>query len=157
MPVQVCDGYFCLNQTFINGIHKNGLPHFAAITLRAARDDAAGEHRIVEAYAGKGFSSQGYLESVPVNGYDGWKAGVREALKYALSKLDGYWTVTVEKLEGLSTDTNPTIAGYVAIRALWEKAGYHPAAAETTRLEDIVFSSWKRDKGQEIPDFFPPA
>ncbi len=136
---------------------KNGLPHFAAITLRAERNDAAGEHRIVEAYAGEGFASQGYFESVPANGYDDWKAGVHDGLKYALSKLEGYWTVTVEKLEGVSTDTNQTIAGYVAIRALWEKAGYHPAAAETARLEDMVFSSWKRDRGQGIPDFFPPA
>jgi len=134
---------------------KNGLLHIAAITMRAERNNAAGEHRIVEAYAGSGFTSQGYFESVPANGYDSWKAGVREGLKYALSKLDGYWTVTVEKLEGLSSDTNPTIAGYVAIRALWQKAEYHPEAEETRRLEDMVFGSWRRDKGQEIPDFFP--
>ncbi len=118
---------------------KNGRYLLAGITLQAERNDAAGEHRIVEAYAGNGFTRQGYFESVPANGYDTWKASVREGLHYALSKMAGYWTVTVEYLEGLTSDTTPAAIAYVATRALWDKAGYVPDAAEIQRLEDVVF------------------
>lgn len=120
---------------------KNGRYLLAGITLRAERDDAATEHRIVEAYSGSGFTSQGYFESVPAKGYDEWKTGVREGLAYALSKLDGYWTVTVEYLEGLTSDTTPAAVAYVAMRALWEQVGYEPDISEISRLEEVVFKT----------------
>lgn len=119
---------------------KNGRHLLAGITLRAERNDAAGEHRIVEAYAGSRFTAQGYFESVPAKGYDDWKAGALEGLTYALSKLDGYWTVTVEYLDGLSADTTPAAIAYVAMRALWEQVGYEPEAREISRLEEVVLN-----------------
>lgn len=119
---------------------KNGRYLLAGITLQAELSDAAGEHRIVEDYAGNGFTRQGYFESVPAKGYDSWKAAVREGLYYGLSKMEGYRTVTVEYLEGLTSDTTPAAIAYVATRALWDKAGFVPDPAEIQRLEDAVFS-----------------
>jgi hypothetical protein len=131
---------------------KNGIGYLGIIYLDLKPNDI--ENEIVEDYSGRGYTSQGNTEEVGGDGYNSWKEGVRNGLKYAFSKVDSKWTVTIQKLEGLTTDTNPTIAGYVAMRAFWDKCDFNINSTEINQLENFVFSSWCKPYQCLIPDFF---
>ncbi|AEE53360.1 hypothetical protein [Haliscomenobacter hydrossis] len=120
---------------------KNGRTFFAAIALKLERSNED-KHHIVEAYSGAGFVGQGYFETVPKEGYDQWKLAARRGLDYGLTKLEGYWTVTIESVEGLTTDTTPAVVAYVAMCGLWDKTGYEASSAELTLFESYVFNNW---------------
>ena len=130
---------------------KDGLPHFAHVSLAIER--TAGSQEIVFSCSGFGFTSQGYSEEVPAIGYDDWKNGARAGILFAVS-LAGVacCRVDVRRMEGLSTDTNPTIVGYTAALAVWKALGFEPTSEMVEKLEAIVFSSWKKPY-DEIPIF----
>ena len=130
---------------------KNGLPHFAHVSLAIERVSASPE--IVFSCSGAGFKSQGYTEEVPAVGYDDWKDGARAGISFALL-LAGVagCRVDVRRIDGLSTDTNPTIVGYAAALAVWRALGFEPSSEIIEKLESIVFSSWRRPH-DEIPIF----
>nr|WP_294934853.1 hypothetical protein [uncultured Flavobacterium sp.] len=125
---------------------KNGKPFFAVINLEIVQTDS--ENEIIEAYCGKGFTSQGVLESVPEKGYDHWKIAVKTGLEFAFSLTDSFWKVRINSLEGrIFMDTNPTIVAYTAILAFCEQTQTNLDSELKERLENFVFSSW--DKGNE--------
>ena len=133
------------------GRYKNGLPHAAHVTLEV--ESSSSNPGINFSCSGQGFRSHGFIEEVPARGYDEWKGGAEAGVAFALSvagKSD--CRVNVSKIEGLTTDTNPTIVAYAAALAVWKALGFEPARKLVEQVEGLVFSSWKRPHN-EIPKF----
>jgi hypothetical protein len=129
---------------------KMGLLHFARVLL--AIECLSKSPGIIFSCSGAGFISQGY-EGVSATGYGAWKCGARVGVSFALSvagRTD--CRVDVRKIEGLTTDTNPTVVGYAAALAIWKALGFEPSQETIEKAETIVFSSWKRPY-DEIPVF----
>ena len=134
---------------------KNGLPHLGKVSLTLKLTEK-GILEIEENYPEKksyGFS-QGQKESIPKEGYNDWKKGIRKGIEYAYSKLteNSGLKITIESAVGLSTDTNPTIIGFSASRAILEKLPNCESKTEPEKLEKIVYSSWNYEY-DAIPDF----
>ena len=134
---------------------KNGLPHLGKVSLTLKLTEK-GILEIEENYPDKkpsGFS-QGQIESIPKEGYNDWKKGIRNGIEYAYGKLteNSGLKITIESAIGLSTDTNPTIIGFSASRAILEKLPNCESKTELEKLEKIVYSSWNY-KYDAIPDF----
>jgi hypothetical protein len=122
---------------------RQGIPHFAEIALEVEPTSELGVTRC--ACAGRGFVAQGHLEEAPPEGYDDWKAGGRAGVDFALSVAAlPPVRVTILRIAGLTTDTNPTIVGAAAAFALWQAVGFSPPAHVIERLEAAVFASWQR-------------
>lgn len=120
---------------------RNGLLHFARVSLEVRFP--AEETAINLVCQGRGFFSQGSLEEVPANGYDDWKQGALAGIAYALATSGvGPCQVTVTKIEGLTTDTNPTIVGGAAIQAVWSAVDYQPAREQLEHIDQLVFQSF---------------
>jgi hypothetical protein len=134
---------------------KNGLPHLGKVTL-TLKPTEKGVLEIEENYLDKNSSgtSQGQIESIPKEGYNYWKKGIRNGIEYADSKLteNSGLKITIESGIGLSTDTNPTIIGFSASRAILEKLPNCESITELEKLEKLVYSSWNY-KYDAIPDF----
>ncbi|GAA0728469.1 hypothetical protein GCM10009430_37670 [Aquimarina litoralis] len=132
---------------------KNGITQFGEIklTIELIENNTL---EIIENYNGKGFHSQGYIEILPKKGYDTWKKGISNGIKYAYSKIKSNTRlkVIIEEASGLSTDTNPTIIGFAASRALLSKFENNESEQKLAELEFFVTSSWKYDL-DSIPDF----
>jgi hypothetical protein len=131
---------------------KNGVPFGAAIELKITRS-LNNTNTIVEAYKGRGFQGQGIIIQVPNTGFDDWKLGAKIGLEYAFSMVNGSWEVEVLAIEGLITDTNPTVIGYVAIRAFFDGAGQELDSDKIEQLEVFVFKSWDSRNLDCLPDF----
>ena len=134
---------------------KNGLPHLGKVTLILKLTEK-GILEIEENYPekkSKGYS-QGQSEFVPKNGYEDWKKGIINGIEYAYSKLTDNkgLKIIIENAVGLSTDTNPTIIGFSASRAILEKLSNCESETEFEKLERMVFSSWNYQY-DSIPDF----
>ena len=131
---------------------KNGFPYFARVVLAIER--AATEPQILFSCSGRGgFISQGYIEEVPAIGYDDWKGGARAGISFALAiSHQTDCRVNVSTIEGLTTDTNPTIVGYAAALAVWRALEFNPGAEIIEKMESTVFASWRRPL-EEIPAF----
>ena len=128
---------------------SSGLPHFAQVWIRVEE----GSGNISVRCSGAGFTSQGSFEDAPAVGYDHWKAGAAAGVRYALGHAGrGDIDVTIARIAGLSTDTNPTIVGAAAALATWNALGFVPVPSEWARVESIVFGSWQRPL-DEIPSF----
>lgn len=96
---------------------------------------------------------QGQIEDVAERGHNDWKAGGCAGVSYALRLAQAPpCRVTITKIEGLFTDTNPTIVGAAAAFAVWKALDYQPSQEEIQRLEEIVFSSWSLPDGA-VPSF----
>ena len=132
---------------------KNGLPHWGAVQLTIELT-ASNTLEIIEKYAGAGFVGQGYLEVLPDKGYDDWKKGIVIGIKYAFSKLESNsgLKVIIEEASGLVTDTNPTILGYAASRAILNKLPNSESETEHEGIKKMVFRSWDYDY-HALPNF----
>ncbi|HEY4386264.1 MAG TPA: hypothetical protein VGN34_17540 [Ktedonobacteraceae bacterium] len=85
-------------------------------------------------------------------GYDDWKQGALAGIKYALAQCHALpCHITITKIVGFTTDTNPTIVGGAAIQAVWAATNYEPSAEEKAVIEQHVFQSWQH--ADAIPDF----
>jgi len=132
----------------------NSIDSIAIVDLNAI-PSASGQNQIIEHYSGQGFVGQGYLESVPENGYDSWKIAAKRGLEYAFALVSNNWIVTITKIEGRAlTDTNPTIVGYTVIRAFFEKISFQLDNNQIETLEAFALSSWTKPYKELIPDFF---
>ncbi len=127
---------------------------FIGIVDLDIQQNKSNKNEIVENYTGKGFTGQGNIESVPANGYNSWKIGAKKGLEYAFSLVDNYWTVVINKIDGLSTDTNPTIVAYTVLRAFLDRVDFKLNVKEIEFLEKFVFDSWSKPYKEQIPDFF---
>jgi len=133
---------------------KNGIGQVAIVTLAVAANEN-NKNDILEYYAGAGFTSQGSIEEVPVDGYESWKIAVRNGLSYGLSLARGFWKVSIYKIEGRAfIDTNPTVAGYTPFRAFCSQIGLQLEDDKIEMLEQFVDSSWTKPYKELIPDFF---
>jgi hypothetical protein len=56
------------------------------------------------------------------------------------------------QIEGLTTDTNPTIVGFASILAVWQALESSPSREIIDKLEDRVFESWNKPD-DELPIF----
>jgi hypothetical protein len=111
-------------------------------------------YTILLIYLGRGFVSQGYIEEVPEKGYDDWKQGALAGIAYALAtSVDHPCQVTVTKIEGLSSDTNPTIVGGAAIQALWFAVEYAPSQEQMEHVDRLVFQSFSHP-ADHLPAFY---
>ncbi|MEM1178016.1 MAG: hypothetical protein AAGM22_06715 [Acidobacteriota bacterium] len=134
------------------GKYRNGLPHFARVVLSVVVPSKAPGVTFSCSGTG-GFVPQGYIEEVPAEGYDDWKAGAETGVVFALSAIgQSRCRVDIQIIEGLTTDTNPTIVGYTAAKAVWAAMGVQPPAEVDEKLLELVFSSWDKPY-DEIPTF----
>lgn len=143
------------NETFYRWTKfKNGVGSVAIVTLDVSKNNSD-QNEIIEHYTGQGFTSQGYIEDIPANGYDSWKIAARHGLEYAFSLIDTFWTVNLKKVEGRAfTDTNPTIVAYTVLRAFFDKIGFQLDPNQIEVLEEFVLSSWTKPYKELIPNFF---
>jgi hypothetical protein len=123
---------------------KSGLPHFAIVEVEMADSTAA---TMVEIRCtGQGWVAQGYIEEVSAEGYNDWKQGAVAGVCFALKELPSLQKViTITKIEGLTTDTNPSIVAVASAHAVWNALGHKPSDSALTRLEGVAFTSWSRD------------
>ncbi|OQP44637.1 hypothetical protein A4H97_09735 [Niastella yeongjuensis] len=132
---------------------KNGIGYVAIVNIEVF-PNLEGTNEINEHYNGIGFTSQGYIEEVSAKGYDDWKAGARSGLKYGFSLVDRYSTVQINKIEGLTSDTNPTIVGYTILRAFLDSINHELDNDQIRKLEEFVLCSWTKPNHLLIPNFF---
>lgn len=91
---------------------------------------------------GEGFHSQGYVEEVPERGYETWKQGAVLGVAYALRVMEApSCAVTITKIEGLTSDTNPTIVAAAAMDAVWKAFGFTPEPGITEIIEQSILAS----------------
>ncbi|WP_404786364.1 hypothetical protein [Altericista sp. CCNU0014] len=64
--------------------YKNGKPHFAECEVGIYFSSEVSTVVVVVDCNGRGFYSQGYIESVPANGYEDWKQGAKIGVEFAL-------------------------------------------------------------------------
>lgn len=119
-----------------------GLPHFAEVALEI---EFSGENtEVLCACSGRGFVAQGHIEDVPDTGYEDWKAGARAGIDFALSAAPlPPVRVTIRRISGSSTDTNPTVVGAAAALALWRAVDFSPPTQMIEKLEAAVWGSWQ--------------
>ena len=133
---------------FIRQYNKAG--YFALVKLEAESEWNTLD--ITTDCHGNGFTAQGYIEEVPANGYDDWKQGAINGVKFALEAINKQNTkVIITHIEGLTTDTNPTIVAAAAARALWNALEIEVSEVTEKNMEDFVLQSWSNDA------FFIPA
>lgn len=128
----------------------DGLCHFAEVAVEI---DVTGVGIVIEmGCSGPGFQGQGALEDVPSAGYDDWKNGARAGVLFALRAVRvPHARVTVARITGVSSDTNPTVVAACAARAVWNALGISPPSDEVTRLDEIVAQSHLRPP-TDVPD-----
>ena len=128
---------------------KNGKFYFAFIYLEIEISDFRNE--IIENFSGVGYSNHSI--DVGENGADNWKLGLRQGLEFALSLSDNFYKITVNKLEGKITDTNPTIIGFTGILAFCKQSNNNLSEELLMKLESFVYSSWDEKNFEKIPNF----
>lgn len=133
------------------GRHKNGVGVYAEVALAIEPND---EGPLIEfVCSGRGFFSQGYVEDVPAVGYDHWKEGARVGILFALQVAQSEkWNVRVLQIEGMTTDTNPTIVGVAAAFAAWKSLNFEPSTEIVENVESQAFASWRLPH-LAIPEF----
>ena len=128
---------------------KNGKFYFAFINMEIEISDFKNE--IIENFSGDGYSNHSI--DVGENGADNWKLGLRRGLEFALSLSDNFYKITVNKLEGKITDTNPTIIGFTGILAFCKQSNNNLSEQLLMQLESFVYSSWDDKNFEKIPNF----
>jgi len=128
---------------------KNGKFYFAFINMEIEISDFKNE--IIENFSGDGYSNHSI--DVGENGADNWKLGLRRGLEFALSLSDKFYKISVNKLEGKVTDTNPTIIGFTGILAFCKQSNNNLSEELLMQLESFVYSSWDEKNFEKIPNF----
>lgn len=132
----------------------NGLPHLGEVKLKLNFTET-NKLEIIENYNGKGWVAQGSLASIPKEGFDSWKSAVKRGISYAYGKLnlDSGLRVEIVSVTGIPvTDTNATIIGYAASRAILDNFENFESDLDFKLLEKLMYSSWNYDF-DALPDF----
>lgn len=119
---------------------RGGLGYAARVVVEVE----PGADGIVVACSGPGWARQGAIEQASADGYADWKAGAVAGVAFALRIMGVDCGVRVVLIEGMTTDTNPTIVAAAAARAVWQAIGFTPASELTRRIEAEVLGSWRR-------------
>jgi hypothetical protein len=89
--------------------------------------------------------SQGETVDVPAEGFNDWKQGAVAGVTYALTRVgDPAVGVTIRRIWGLFSDTNPTLVGAAAIDAVWKALQIPPEDADVAHVQKMALSSWDR-------------
>jgi hypothetical protein len=131
----------------------NGMGNVAIVNIDVI-SNSLNQNEIITNYSGEGFTTQGSIEEVPNEGYNYWKLAAKLGLEYAFSLTKSYWIVTINKIEGVHTGTNPAIVGYTVLRAFFAKINQELDPQKTETLENFILSSWTKPYKELIPDFF---
>lgn len=130
---------------FGEGVFKRqckGLGYWARVSLEV--DINAKEPYVNMLCNGTGFYSQGDIEEATANGYVDWKRGAMEGIKYALELCShSNYGISIKKIEGLTSDTNPTLVSIATAYAIWNAIGYHVSDEVIKKLEEKALNSWK--------------
>ena len=95
--------------------------------------------------------SQGEFITVPAEGFDDWKQGAVAGVAPALALAgDPSISVTITSIQGMFSDTSPTIVGAAAIDAIWKALRITPDAKIAERIQRISLRSWDRP-GDALP------
>lgn len=123
---------------------------FAEVDLRI---DPSGSEAIIEFLcSGSGFTSQGGIEEAPSEGYGDWKSGARVGLEFALASSGAtLGAIFVDRIAGLSTDTNPTVVAVAAAHALWNALGFAPSDETSAFLEAKMREAWGGQRPTAVP------
>jgi len=120
---------------------KDRLPYVANVEIEIL--PAVDGPFITVATDGSGWIAQGYIEEAGKNGYLSWKAGAVAGVEFALQVCGNpRYAVAIRKIEGMQTDTNPTVVAAAAADAVWKALGFQPPEEVTACIEQKVFSSW---------------
>jgi hypothetical protein len=136
---------------------KNRLPYGARVTIQIAMETTKPE--ILVQCSGTplhltGFS-QGDIEDVPAVGYEDWKQGAVVGVRYALQVVGhSDCHVTITRILGMTTETNPTVVGAAAVDAVWKALDYSPSLMEVHQVEQRVFAS-SQLAYDALPNFSP--
>ena len=123
-------------------VHK-ALPYMARVTV-CVDDITEGIGVSIQCSATSPLGLQGDIDDVPAIGFNDWKQGAIIGARHALAiAKSGAKRVTVTRIMGMETDTNPTVVGAATINAVWKALGYTPTTQQTEYIERIVFSSWQ--------------
>ena len=127
---------------FVRQYNKAG--YFALVKLEVERE--WNNLEITTDCHGSTSTSQGHIEEVPANGYDDWKQGAVNGVKFALEAINKQNAkVVITHIEGLTTDTNPTIVAAAAARAIWNAFEIRIPENTEKNLEDYVLQSWSNN------------
>lgn len=129
-----------------------GLPFVAAVTVSVERP--ASEPGVRLELKGRGFTSQGAIESAPPSGpYEDWRSAALHGVAFALrvaSVCDA--RVVVMSIEGRTgTDTTAATVAAAAFIAVCGAVGFVPEADLQRRMDAVVFRSWSTP--ERTPDF----
>jgi|GEM_PF-2467187 len=126
----------------------NGVPHCAIVEATVIPTE--NETLIAIDCQGKGWERQGWLEDASPIGYDDWKAGAARGAEFALNIAQRTANVTINRITGMITDTNPSTVCGAAAHAVWNALSYMPDGHVVKTMDDIVFRGWKRSS-DDIP------
>lgn len=120
---------------------KNGIPFLGLIEILIHEVDQESNEKII--FKNSHFSI-----------VEKWNQGIIIGLKYALKKIlhKKKFHITILNIEGLHSDTNPTILAYAASRAILVKFPHQESKLQHKRLEKLLYSSWDFNHNG-IPDF----
>ena len=97
--------------------------------------------------------SQGEFITVPAEGFDDWKQGAVAGVAHALALAgDPSILVTITSIQGMFSDTNPTIVGAAAIDAIWKALRIKPDSQTEMQIQQAALSSWDRS-ADSIPEW----
>ncbi len=127
---------------FFKRVYK-GVAFWARVTVEV--DTSTEDSYINMLCNGKGIDSEGCGEEVTANGYEDWKLGAIEGVKYALDICSHpNYGVSIKKIEGLTTDTTPTVVGIATAYAIWNAIGYNVPEDVVKALEEKVAREYDR-------------
>ncbi|MCW3096086.1 MAG: hypothetical protein JWL77_1704 [Chthonomonadaceae bacterium] len=102
---------------------------------------------------GHGFFAPSSLEAATATVYLDWQQGAESGVQHALRVAGREQShVRILRIMGTDTDTNPTIVGAAAMRAVWNALGYVPTPAEAGRIDQIGLASCQQPY-DFVPDF----
>lgn len=128
-------------------IHK-GIPHCAIVEAKVI--PTATETSITMDCRGAGWQRQGCLEDAPLIGYDDWKAGAVRGSQFALDVAKQSAHVTILRITGMITDTNPSTVCGAAAHAVWKALAYAPDNKALNAMDEVVLRGWERP-GNYVP------
>jgi hypothetical protein len=104
--------------------------------------DLSGEATTTFACSGEGWVRQGDIETVSATGYVDWKRGATAGIQFAF-RLAGEAprSVTVTKIEGMTTDTSPAAVGAAAALATLNALAVPVPSSFQSLVEEVVFTS----------------
>jgi hypothetical protein len=92
--------------------------------------------------SGDGWIRQGSLEDATADGYTPWKEGAALGARFAIAQMGIAARVRIERVSGMTTDTNATCCAVAAAKAVWNCLGYSPPVEINEKLHDSLIGSF---------------